>query len=363
MALQFHKLKVSKLIKETEDATTIAFEVPAELKSTYEYKHGQYITLRFFFEGKDERRTYSMCSSPVTDDFLAVTVKKVKDGKVSPYITANLKVGDLVDVMPPLGNFTIELNPDNQKTYMLFAGGSGITPIFSILKTILAIEKKSKVVLIYANINENTIIFKDKLIELQKSNSEQLTIIHQLSEPFEESGNFETGRIDKQRCLGLINILDPNLIYEAEYFMCGPGGLMAEIENALNDKNIDKKKIHKEVFTVAENIGTEVVKHHETNSPDEKVDSVRVILYGEEHTIPIEDGDTILVAGIKAGIDPPFSCQIGACSTCRARLKSGRVEMEADDALSEEEIEEGFVLTCTSHPQTNDVLVDYDDNY
>jgi ring-1,2-phenylacetyl-CoA epoxidase subunit PaaE len=363
MALQFHKLKVTNIIRETEDATTVAFAIPPDLESTYKYKHGQYITLRFAFDGKDERRTYSMCSSPVTDDFLAVTVKKVPNGQVSPYVNEHLQIGDLVDVMPPLGNFTIDLDPSNQRTFILFAGGSGITPIFSILKTILAVESQSKVILIYANSNEDSIIFRDAIIDLQKKYGERFTVIHQLSKPYNENPQFSKGRLDKQRCLSIISILDPNIVQNAEFFMCGPGGMMSEIETALLELNIDKKKIHKEIFTVAENEGTEVVKHHETNAPEEKIDTVRVILYGEEHEIPIEEGDTILIAGIKAGIDPPFSCQIGACSTCRARLKSGKVEMEADDALSEEEIEDGFVLTCTSHPLTSDVLVDYDDNY
>lgn len=363
MAIQFHKLKVSNIVRETEDATTISFEIPQNLKEEFKYKHGQYLTLRFYFDGKDERRAYSICTSPVTDDYIAVTVKKVPGGEVSPYINSRLKVGDVVDVMPPLGNFTIGLDENNNKTYILFAGGSGITPIISIIKTILAVEKQSKVILVYANSNEETIIFRDALIDLKEEYVDKLTVIHQLSKPLSNGIEHTEGRIDKLRCLGIIKLLDHNIIDNAEYFMCGPGGMMNEIEAALLELNIDKKKIHKESFTVAENEGTEVVKHHETHAPNEKVEKVNVLLYGEEHEIPIADGDTILVAGIKAGIDPPFSCQIGACSTCRARLKSGKVEMEADDALTEEEIEEGFVLTCTSHALTNNVVVDYDDNY
>lgn len=363
MAIQFHKLKVSNIVRETEDATTISFEIPPELKDTFKYKHGQYLTLRFFFDGKDERRAYSICTSPIADDYLAVTVKKVVGGEVSPYINSRLKVGDIVDVMPPLGNFTIDLDENGKKTYIFFAGGSGITPIFSILKSVLYTEKESRVILVYANSNEETIIFRDSLIDLKEKFVDRLTVIHQLSKPINKGIEHTEGRIDKQRCLGIVKLLDHSIIENAEYFMCGPGGMMNEIESALLELNIDKKNIHKESFTVAENEGTEVVKHHETHAPDEKVEKVKVILYGEEHEIDITNGDTILVAGIKAGIDPPFSCQIGACSTCRAKLKSGKVEMEADDALSEEEMEEGFVLTCTSHALTNNVVVDYDDNF
>lgn len=363
MAIQFHKLNVSNIVRETEDATTISFAIPPDLKEEFKYKHGQYLTLRFFFEGKDERRAYSICTSPDADDYLAVTVKKVAGGEVSPYVNGLLKVGDTIDVMPPLGTFTINLDENNKKTYILFAGGSGITPIISILKSILYKEKQSKVILVYANSNEDTIIFRDALINLKEKFADRLTVLHQLSKPINKGLEHTEGRIDKQRCLGIVKLLDHSIIENAEYFMCGPGGMMNEIESALLELNIDRKKIHKESFTVAENEGTEVVKHHETHAPDEKVDKVTVILYGEEHVIDIADGDTILVAGIKAGIDPPFSCQIGACSTCRAKLKSGKVEMEADDALSAEEIEDGFVLTCTSHALTNNVVVDYDDNF
>lgn len=363
MAIQFHKLKVSNIVRETEDATTISFEIPSNLKDEFKYKHGQYLTLRFYFDGKDERRAYSICTSPVVDSYLAVTVKKVPGGEVSPYINSRLKAGDVIDVMPPLGNFTIGLDANNKKNYILFAGGSGITPIISIMKTILAVEKESKVILVYANSNEETIIFRDALIDLKEKFVTRLTVIHLLSKPLSNGIEHTEGRIDKQRCLGIVKLLDHSIIDNAEYFMCGPGGMMNEIEAALLELNIDKKKIHKESFTVAENEGTEVVQHHETHAPDEKVEKVNVVLYGEEHEIAIAEGETILVAGIKAGIDPPFSCQIGACSTCRARLKSGKVEMEADDALTEEEIEEGFVLTCTSHALTNNVVVDYDDNY
>lgn len=363
MAIQFHKLNVSNIVRETEDATTISFEIPSNLKEEFKYKHGQYLTLRFFFEGKDERRAYSICTSPDADDYLAVTVKKVTGGEVSPYLNSLLKVGDTIDVMPPLGNFTIDLDDSNKKAYILFAGGSGITPIISILKSILHRETQSKVILVYANSNEDTIIFRDALINLKEKFADRLTVIHQLSKPIKNGVEHTEGRIDKQRCLGIVKLLDHSIIANAEYFMCGPGGMMKEIEAALLELNIDKKKIHQESFTVAENEGTEVVKHHDTHAPDEKVEKVKVILYGEEHEITIADGDTILVAGIKAGIDPPFSCQIGACSTCRAKLKGGKVEMEADDALSEEEIEDGFVLTCTSHALTNNVVVDYDDNF
>lgn len=363
MAIQFHKLNVSNIVRETEDATTISFNIPSDLKEEFKYKHGQYLTLRFYFDGKDERRAYSICTSPFTEEHIAVTVKVVPGGEVSPFVNSRLKVGDTIDVMPPLGNFTIDLDANNKKTYILFAGGSGITPIISIIKSILSVEKQSKVILVYANSNEETIIFRDELIDLKDKNVDRLNVIHQLSKPKSKGVEYTEGRIDKQRCLGIVKLLDHSIIDNAEYFMCGPGGMMNEIESALLELNIDKKKIHKESFTVAENDGTEVVKHHETHAPDEKVEKITVVLYGEEHEIAIAPGDTILVAGIKAGIDPPFSCQIGACSTCRAKLKSGKVEMEADDALSEEEIEEGFVLTCTSHALTNNVVVDYDDNY
>lgn len=362
MALKFHQLKVEKIRRETEDAVSVFFDIPEDLKEDYKYKSGQYFTLRFFFDEQDNRRSYSICTSPYTDDGVAVTVKKVEGGAVSPYINDTLTEGQLVDVMTPTGNFTVDPNPEAEKSYILFGGGSGITPLMSIIKTVLSQEKNSKVLLVYANVNEDAIIFKEKLSELDKEYSDRFNVIHHLDNSEGSTIEHRQGRIDKEQCINILNLLDKDIVNNSEYYLCGPGGMMVQIENALEEKGIDKKKVHKESFTVEDEDGNpkEIKK---TKESTEEVTSIKVILYGEETEIDINDNETILAAGIRAGIDPPFSCQIGACSTCRAKLKSGEVDMEADDALMEDEIEEGFILTCSCYPLTSDVVVDYDDNF
>lgn len=358
MALHFYKLKVKELKKETSDAVSVSFEIPSEIKHIFNYKHGQYLTLRFFVEGKDERRSYSISSCPVIDESPTVTVKSVTGGIVSNHITEKLKVGDEVDVMPPLGNFTIDLNANNEKTYFLIGAGSGITPLISILRTILEIEKNSKVYLLFVNRSEDSIIFYRNLIEIKNKFFDRFHLHHILTQP---SSNWEgdKGRLESDKIVNLINKFIPNEKLIAEYFLCGPGGLMQESLKALQILNVGLNKIHKETFII--DLDENKPKKEHIVQDNGNVDSLKVILYGEEHTIKIAKDETILVAGMRAGIDPPFSCQIGACSTCRAKVISGQVRMEDDDALTEGEIQQGYVLTCTSHPISSDVLVSYDD--
>lgn len=358
MALQFYKLKVKELKKETSDAVSIRFEIPSEVKHIFNYKHGQYLTLRFFINGKDERRSYSISSCPVIDESPTVTVKAVVGGVVSNYITDKVKVGDEIDVMPPLGNFTIDLNENNDKTYFLIGAGSGVTPLISIIRTILEIEKNSKVYFVYVNRSEDSIIFYQKLIEIKNKFFDRFTLNHVLTQPTPNwPGN--KGRLDKNRIIELINKFIPNEKLISEYFLCGPSGLMQESLAALQTLNVNNSKIHKETFII--DLEENKPKKEHTTQDNGNIDSLKVVLYGEEHTIKIAKDETILVAGMRAGIDPPFSCQIGACSTCRAKVISGQVRMEDDDALTEGEIQQGYVLTCTSYPLTNDVLVSYDD--
>lgn len=352
MAVQFYKLKVKKLVKETSDAITVYFDINDDLKNEFTYKPGQYLTLRFFIDGKDERRAYSICTSPFIDKDIAVTVKQIENGIVSNYANNKLKEGDEIDVMPPLGNFTHNLSAENQGNYIMFAGGSGITPIMSHIKSILENEPKSKIKLIYANRDMNSIIFNNHLSQLA-SKYDSLKIIHKLDDTEDRISN---GRIDNLYCKEILKNDDLNNSY---FFLCGPSGMMNQVEIAFDELNIDKSRIKKESFTV----DLEQTNKKSEITTNKDIKSIKVILYGSETEIDIKPDETILIAGIRNGIDPPFSCQIGACSTCRAKLKSGKVEMEADDALMQDEIEEGYILTCTAHPLTDDVVVDYDDNF
>lgn len=354
MAIQFYKLRVSDIKRESPEAVSVSFEIPENLKREYEYQSGQYLTLKFNIDGIEERRAYSLSSSPFCDKNLTVTVKQVEQGKVSTYINQKLKIGDQVDVMQATGNFVVNANANNTKTYVLFAAGSGITPLMSILKTVLEIEKNSFVYLIYTNKNENSIIFNNELNELQSKNS-NLKVIHYLTQA-SPNWSSNTGRVDKNIAAEILKSNLPAYISSAEYYMCGPEAMMDEISSAISMFGVSRDKIHRELFVQSTHSSEKIV----GAEGEEKIESFEVIIYGENHKIKLGSDETVLIAGMRAGIDPPFSCQIGACSTCRAKLRSGKVKMDADDALTEGEIKQGYILTCTAHPITHDVVVDYD---
>lgn len=355
MAIQFYDLKVSKIIRRTKEAVSVYFEIPENLKETFKYKSGQYITIKLDSYGINQRRAYSLSTSPIAENDFGVTVKEVRAGKVSPWLNNVLKEGQILQVMPPLGNFTTDIKESNSKSYIFFAGGSGITPILSLIKSILLVEKESTCILVYANRNSDSIIFKNELKELE-DNNDNLKIIHILDEA---DSNFvsEVGLLKSDKCR---DILQYNIksfdIQNSEFFLCGPGGLMSQIEIALDELQVDKKQIHKESFTVDE---VETTKSTESSSQSE-TRKIKVQIYGEEHEIEVKPDETILAAGIRQSLDPPFSCQIGACATCQAKVLNGEVEMEADDALMEEDKIDGYVLTCTAHPVTDGVVIDYD---
>lgn len=363
MAIQFQKLKVEKIIRRTKEAVSVFFEIPENLKNDWEYKPGQYVTLRFDINGSSERRAYSLSTSPDVDSDFGVTVKEVEDGKVSSYVNNQLKEGEFVDVMPPLGNFTTELDQENSRKYFMWAGGSGITPIISLIKSILNIEKNSQIILLYANRDINSIIFKDELQNLSEQNSEKFKIIHILENDKDNWGDL-VGRLTPEICSEQVNS-NPEFL-NAEHFMCGPSGMMDQISAALEKLNVADDRIHKELFTASENQESRIVKDADKENSNGDASSVpvkskvTVLIYGEEHQIDVEPDETILQAGIRQSLDPPFSCQIAACATCQAQVLSGKVEMEADDALTEDEIEDGYVLTCVSHPLTEEVKIDYD---
>lgn len=356
MALKFSLLKVKDVQRETDEAVSITFEIPSNLRDTFSYKHGQYITLKLPVEGKDERRAYSISSSPVTEKDITIAVKSVDDGVVSRYINNQLKVGDYVEVMPPMGTFTIDLDPKSQKHYVLIGGGSGITPLISILKTILATESKSKVTLLYANRNEKSIIYNAQLEKLISMYRERLAVHHILSQASEEWKGLK-GRVNTDFFKEFVsdNIKED---YPVDYFLCGPQGLMKEVENALENLKVHKENIHKESFTAS--LPDDVSKAESADGNEIKTRNIKLTLYGEDFELEVEPDETVLTAAQREGIDPPFSCQIGACSTCRALVTSGKVIMDERDSLTDSEIEEGYVLTCQAHPMSDDVVIDYD---
>ncbi len=365
MAVRFHSLTVTKVDRETPDAVAVTFSVPQDVHNDFQYKSGQYITVRVFVNGTEYRRNYSLCSSPVNNEPMKIAVKKVHQGAVSQWLNEHAKPGMTLDVYPPMGNFTKDFHPDNKKDYVMFAGGSGITPVLSIVKSILSIELHSTVILVYANRNEQSIMFKSELDALAEQHRMRLRLVHVLESDNSDTISSYKGRMEEalvQRVL----LTEVQNARSVEFFVCGPPGMMESVLRSLHSNGVPDTHIHREYFTIEKHsestmqtIGTDANTQEETSN-EIVTRTVRVRLYGEEHTFEVTPDETILTAAQRANLDPPYACQIGACCTCRAKIVSGKVKMDEREALSDEEIAEGYALTCQSHPLTNDVIADYD---
>lgn len=363
MSHTFHNLTVKQVTRETSDTVTLTFDVPAELAEQYRFTQGQYLTLRFMLGGKEERRSYSMCSSPL-ESGLSVTVKKVKNGKVSSHVFENVKVGDSVEVMTPDGRFFTELNDENKKNYYLIGAGSGITPLMSILKTILEKEPMSFVFLLYGSRNEGEIIFKNQLEALVKRYDGQLFVEHVISQPTLEKAKGLGGLFSKGKptWTGKIGRIDGNIFNkfiaenpprhkQSEYFLCGPGGMIDSVEKTLLNSGVDKKNIHHEYFTTSSNATAPTL--------GAVVDGAKLTarLDGRTYQATVPKGKHLLFAVIDAGGDAPYSCTSGACATCMAKVTKGTVKMDACYALDESEIKQGYVLTCQAQATSEEVEI------
>jgi ring-1,2-phenylacetyl-CoA epoxidase subunit PaaE len=357
----FHPLRIKGIQPaDTDQAVVIDFEVPEELEDAFRYTQGQYLTLRQEIGGEEVRRSYSICAG-VDDGRLRVGVKLVDGGVFSEWANRDLKPGDVIDVMPPQGNFFSQLDPERERWYMCICAGSGITPILSIVKTVLAREPKSHVTLLYGNQRTATMMFRNELAFLKNRYMERLHWINIFSREPQESDLF-TGHLDNRKG-GKLNKRLINIREHDEFFLCGPEAMISEVSRGLRGEGIEEDHIHYELFgSSAEDARRAVEKHH-ARAREHKglVSEVRVMFEGREHRFELSpDGENILDAGIDNGIDLPFSCKGGVCATCKARLLEGEVDMDRNQALQPEEIEAGFILTCQSHPISERVTVDYD---
>lgn len=351
---RFHTLKVKDIKRETAEAVSVAFEIPPQQQPEYQFKQGQYITLKMTIGGEEIRRSYSLCSSPYEKE-LRVAIKAVKGGKMSTYINSELKVGTSVDVMTPMGSFYSVLSGGNKKNYLLFAGGSGITPMMSITKSVLYVEKQSTVTLIYANKNEESAIFRNELDALVSAHP-NLKVVFVFDMPVTQISELQTGLITSEKAKALIENFGG--LNADEYFICGPGPMMENVKSSLENLKIAKEKIHIEYFTAV----IDAVNKAENNAIGADVKSkITVLQYGIETNFELKTSSiSLLDAAIEAGVDAPFSCKGAVCCTCRAKVLEGKVKMDANFALTDAEVEEGFILTCQAHPLTEKVVIDYD---
>ncbi len=350
----YYELSIKDIIQETKDAITIVFEHPPG--GVINYRSGQFLTLIISIDGKEIRRAYSLCSSPFVDSNLAVTVKRVEGGLISNYLPDEVNIGDKLKVMEPMGQFVTEYDKDRKRHIIMFAGGSGITPMMSIVKSIIDQEPESIVSLIYCNRDIDSIIFKNQLEKLQTTYEGRLHVIHILDNaPMNWQGY--SGLLNHEMLTKLVERIPDWGIEKTTYLMCGPEGMMKNVDTLLAARGITKDKIFKESF-VQGTIDKAEKKEVEVVAGEVKAREVTIKYDGEEYKIKVEPNKTILETALDLGIDLPYSCQSGLCTACRGKALSGQVKLDEEEGLSQSERDEGYVLTCVGHPMTDDVVIE-----
>jgi ring-1,2-phenylacetyl-CoA epoxidase subunit PaaE len=354
-APRFHRLAVNDLRRETADAVSMSFAIPKELENDYSFSPGQYLTLRTTMDGEEVRRSYSICSGP-DDGELRIAVKKVDGGAFSNWAAEELKTGDELDVMTPTGRFGVTPAPEAARLYVGFAAGSGITPVLSIIKGVLAREPNSRFFLFYGNRSTSSMLFLEELEELKDRFMQRLSLFHVISGE-EQDIPILHGRLDGEKVRVLLRSLVPAESVD-HAFICGPSGMSEEIEATCREIGIAEDKIHVERF-VSEFGGKPRPKRIVSPGAPPKA-FASLIIDGKRREVPVAEGEAILDAALRAGMDLPFACKGGMCSTCRAKLVEGRAEMEVNYSLEPWELKAGFILTCQARPCSERVVVDYD---
>ncbi|MBO9446792.1 ferredoxin--NADP reductase [Ruegeria sp. R14_0] len=353
MTRDFHPLTVRDVREEIGgQAKSVMFDVPPHLTQAFAWRAGQHVTLRFQIKGEEVRRSYSISSSPVSGDPLRITVKRVKKGLVSNHINDTVQPGDVIYVMPPFGSFCLDTDPTERRTHYFLGAGSGITPLHSMLQSVLLAEPWSFVHLVYGNANADSILFKDAFAEYQEGFAGRLTVQHVLSKPsmWSSFDYWRRGNIDKDAVQAFL-AENPPYAQNAQYYICGPGGMNGSVKEALMLLDVPANRIHLESYS-----GAPVA--------DDGIKGVNAVvditLNGQRQSVEITSGQTILQAAQKAGLEPPYSCQSGVCGACRCKLKKGSVHMRARTALDDAEIAKGAVLSCQAVATAEKVAVTYD---
>jgi ring-1,2-phenylacetyl-CoA epoxidase subunit PaaE len=356
MAEHFHALRIAEIVPETNEANSIRFEIPPELRDKFAFKAGQHLTLRATLNSEEVRRNYSLCTAPDDKDWL-VTVKRIGGGLFSNWVGDELKPGDTIDVMAPHGSFTTEFAPANKRHLVGIAGGSGITPVMSLIRTLLKYEPDSRFTLLYGNRDSSSVIFLEALAGLKDKHLGRFEIYHFLDAEEQDIELFN-GMLDRERLDNAIAALVPDASEIDGWFICGPGPMMDAAEGALLDQDIAKERIHIERFTADRPAGAVAREIAELQTKAAGV-NVSVTLDGRTRRVPFTAGN-ILDSARASGLPAPFACKAGVCATCRAKVISGKVEMAARYGLTDEEVAAGYVLTCQSVPVGDGVAVDYD---
>jgi len=356
MAVHFQPLKVKKIVHETPECVSVSFQIPSELQDDFKFREGQNITIRLRTGVEDIRRSYSICAAPHEKE-LKIAVKKVHGGTFSSFINDELKVGDTLDVLPPTGKFNAKLGEKKDEQFLAIAAGSGITPVISIIKHTLIERPESKFTLLYANRNRQSIIFFNELEAMKNKYMRRFQMINILSREAMDNPLF-SGRINTEK-LQRLKILLSFHDFDQTY-ICGPEAMIFTIRDFLKSEGYPEERIHFELFTIpGEKKTSSAVKEEKKISGP--VSHVKVHI--DDRTIEFDlpmNGQSILEAALEQGADLPYSCKGGVCATCRAKLEEGEVEMDQNYALEKEELEQGFILTCQSHPRTPTVTVNFD---
>jgi ring-1,2-phenylacetyl-CoA epoxidase subunit PaaE len=352
---RFHALRVAAVQRQTADSVAIAFDVPPELADAYRFAPGQYLTLRRDFADGEKRRSYSICSGP-DDSVLRIGVKRVDGGAVSSWVNDAIAAGDVIDVMTPTGRFGVAHDPGAARIHACFAAGSGITPILSIARGLLAREKRSRVFLFYGNRSVADIMFREEIEDLKDRYLGRFSVLHVLSRESQDLPVLN-GRLDREKVQGLLRHAVPGRSID-HAFVCGPVEMSETVEAALAEIGLPPERIHVERFVSAhDGIPRAAPRIEPTEAP---FATATIVSEGRSREVPVAAGETVLDAALRAGIDLPYACKGGMCCTCRARVTEGSAEMAVNFSLEAWEIAAGFTLTCQAHPTSTRVVVDYD---
>lgn len=341
----FHPLQIKNIVQETADAVSITFNIPDDLRKTFSFIAGQYITIKATLKKKEIRRAYSICSSPKSGE-ITVAVKRIEGGNFSVFATTELKIDAILEVAAPEGKFILETASENTKNYIAFAAGSGVTPIMAMIKDVVDTEPNSKFTIVFGNKSSKSTLFFKELNLLKENNPNSLFITYLFSQ--EETKDAIFGRIDAS----IVNsIIEKNKACD-DVFLCGPEEMILTVKDALAQNNISEDKIHFELFTKKEGASKNTSLNGETE--------ITVILDDDTTSFTMQQSDNILKAALAKDLDAPYSCQGGVCSSCLAKITEGKAIMKNNNILSDEEVEQGYILTCEAHPTTSKIVIDYD---